>query len=275
MAFIQMNVMSYSLMRTVPVNVILPADKFLWGQKREKGRKYKTLYLLHGVFGNYTDWVNGTRIQRFAEERDLAVVMPSGDNAFYLDHKARNDNYGEFIGRELVELTRNIFPLSEKREDTFIGGLSMGGYGALRNGFKYNDTFGAAIGLSAALILDGIWERTDKGKFFLDSRSYAEECFGELEGIVESDRNPEFLVKRIKEEGGEMPLVYLACGLSDGLLEANRKFADFLEESGVKCTFETGEGGHDWDFWDTYIKKAVEWLPADTVSKGINSGNVM
>ncbi len=275
MAFIQMNITSYSLMRTVPVNVILPADKFSWDQKREKGKKYKTLYLLHGVFGNYTDWVNGTRIQRFAEERDLAVIMPSGDNAFYLDHEARNDYYGNYIGKELVELTRNIFPLSEKREDTYIGGLSMGGYGAIRNGLKYNDTFGAIIGLSSGLILEGIEKRTDEGKFFLESRSYAKECFGELEGIMETDKNPEFLVKKIREDGGKMPDIYLACGLSDGLLEANKKFADFLRENKVNVTFETGEGGHDWDFWDTYIKKALDWLPTDSLSKGVNSGNVM
>ncbi len=65
------------------------------------------------------DWVNGTRIQRFAEMNDLVVVMPSGENSFYVDMPNGSDNYGDFIGRELVELTRKIFPLSHKREDTF------------------------------------------------------------------------------------------------------------------------------------------------------------
>ena len=134
MAVFQVNFMAETLGRTVPLFAILPTDKsYLPGmERREEGKPYKTLYLLHGIVGNYTDWIYGTRIQRWAEERDLAVVMPSGDNSMYLDHAV--DRYGEFIGKELVEFTRKTFPLSGKREDTYIGGLSMGGFGALRNG---------------------------------------------------------------------------------------------------------------------------------------------
>ena len=99
MAFIQMSILSKSLMRTVPVNVILPADKMVFpGMPEPPEKPFKTLYLLHGVFGSYIDWVNGTRIQRYAEEHDLAVVMPSGDNAFYVDQPGANNYYGEFVG---------------------------------------------------------------------------------------------------------------------------------------------------------------------------------
>ena len=125
MALIQMNYLSKALFRTVPVQIILPADKISFetmDYRMEKGKKFKTLYLLHGLLGNYTDWVSGTRIQRWAEEKDLAVVMPSGDNAFYVNSVTPNNDYGEFVGKELVEITRRMFPLSEKREDTFIGG---------------------------------------------------------------------------------------------------------------------------------------------------------
>ena len=86
MALIQVNFMSKSLMRTVPVNVILPTDKMTFpGMPVREEKPYKTLYLLHGVFGSYIDWVSGTNIQRWAEEQDLAVVMPSGENRFYTD----------------------------------------------------------------------------------------------------------------------------------------------------------------------------------------------
>ena len=143
MALIQVSMMAQTLGRTVPVTVILPTDKMVFpGQPVREDKPYKTLYLLHGVLGSCMDWVAGTRIQRFAEDNDLAVVMPSGDNMFYLDHPESGNYYAEFVGRELVEQTRRMFPLSRKREDTFIGGLSMGGYGALRNGLKYHDTFG-------------------------------------------------------------------------------------------------------------------------------------
>ena len=75
MAFIQVSFMSKTLMRTVPLQVILPVDKFTFGQPEREEKPFKTLYLLHGIFGNETDWVHGTRIQRWAEEKNLAVVI--------------------------------------------------------------------------------------------------------------------------------------------------------------------------------------------------------
>lgn len=275
MAFIQMNLLSKSLMRTVPVNVILPVDKMVFpGMPEREEKPYKTLYLLHGVFGNYTDWVCGSRIQRFAEEHDLVVVMPSGDNAFYVDQPAGNNFYGEFIGKELVELTRKMFPLSHKREDTFIGGLSMGGFGALRNGLKYSDTFGCIVSLSGALHLEEMASRTKDAPFFLESKSYSEACFGDLSKVLESDKNPRWLVKELKKANKELPRIYMACGEQDSLLPINQDMADFLKAQGADVTFEVGPGSHEWDFWDTYIKKAIDWLPTEQSGLGMNSGNV-
>ena len=144
MAILQVNFLSRALFRTVPAYVVLPTDRI----PAEEDKPFKTLCLLHGLLGNYTDWVHNTQIQRLAEDRRLAVVMPSGDNSFYVDNPVSKN--GEFIGRELVELTRRMFPLSHKREDTFIAGLSMGGFGALRNGLCYPETFGYIAGLSSA-----------------------------------------------------------------------------------------------------------------------------
>ena len=275
MAFIQMSILSKSLMRTVPVNVILPADKMVFpGMPEPPEKPFKTLYLLHGVFGSYIDWVNGTRIQRYAEEHDLAVVMPSGDNAFYVDQPGANNYYGEFVGKELVELTRKMFPLSRKREDTFIGGLSMGGYGAMRNGLKYWENFGSIVALSGALLVEDMAKRTNDDPFFLNRRDYAEACFGDLSKILDSDKNPKCLVRQLKKEGRPIPRIYMACGDADSLLPANQDMAAFLKEQGADVTFEVGPGAHEWDFWDTYIRKAIEWLPTDKVSQGMNSGNV-
>lgn len=275
MAFIQMSILSKSLMRTVPVNVILPADKMVFpGMPEPPEKPFKTLYLLHGVFGSYIDWVNGTRIQRYAEEHDLAVVMPSGDNAFYVDQPGANNYYGEFVGKELVELTRKMFPLSRKREDTFIGGLSMGGYGAMRNGLKYWENFGSIVALSGALLVEDVAKRTNDDPFFLNRRDYAEACFGDLSKILDSDKNPKCLVRQLKKEGRPIPRIYMACGDADSLLPANQDMAAFLKEQGADVTFEVGPGAHEWDFWDTYIRKAIEWLPTDKVSQGMNSGNV-
>jgi S-formylglutathione hydrolase FrmB len=275
MALIQVNFLSKSLMRTVPINVILPVDKLTFpGMPVREDKPFKTLYLLHGVFGNYTDWVSGTKIQRWAEEKNLAVVMPSGDNAFYVDNPGMNNYYGEFVGKELVEITRKMFPLSHKREDTYISGLSMGGYGAIRNGLKYHDTFGCIAGLSSAFITDGIEHRTNDVPMFIHSRSYAEGCFGDLSKVAESDMNPKWLVKKLVEEKADIPKIYLACGEDDFLLGANDDFKNYLEGHGVEVTYEVGPGAHEWDFWNTYIKKVVDWLPLEGNEAGINSGNV-
>ena len=275
MALIQVNYLSECLMRTVPVNVILPVDKLTFpGMPKREEKPYKTLYLLHGIFGNYTDWVSGTKIQRWAEEKDLAVVMPSGDNMFYVDQEDSHNFYGEFIGKELVDMTRKMFPLSRKREDTYIAGLSMGGYGALRNGLKYSETFGCIASLSGAMVVDHIAERTDDVPFFIDSRSFARSIFGDLDKAEESDKNPKWLVKKLKEEGKNIPRIYLTCGLQDSLLEANREMREFLKEQGADVTYVEGEGAHEWDFWNRSIKDVLEWLPLEGSQAGMNSGNV-
>ena len=267
MALIQMNYVSNALLRTVPVQVILPVDKLSPDGKLPAPKKYKTLYLLNGMLGNYTDWVSGTRIQRWAEERDLAVVMPSGDNSFYVDRPADNNNYGDFIGRELVEITRRMFPLSDRKEDTFIGGLSMGGFGAVRNGLKYHDTFGAVIGLSSAM---HVFEDREGAEA---RRPFAEALFGDMALAAASDKNPRVLVEALAGRK-DLPKMYLACGTEDDLLPASRLYRGLLTEAGFDVTYFEGPGGHNWDFWDDQIKRVLEWLPLDGISQGRNSGNV-
>ena len=278
MATFTVNFVSQSLGRTVPVNVILPTDKMYFPgmPKREEGKPFKTLYLLHGVLGNYTDWLHGTRVQRWAEENDLAVVMPSGDNAFYVDQPWNCNYYSRFIGEELVNFTRKSFPLSHKREDTYIGGLSMGGYGALHNGLKYHRTFGCIAALSSALVVnDALLERTDDAFIFIESRSYAQSCFGQdLEAALKTDVNPKVLVDRLIAEKVDFPKIYMACGADDSLLGANEDFVEYLKERKVDVKFEVAPGAHEWDFWDSQIKKVMDWLPLEKSAQGMNSGNV-
>lgn len=274
MAIIEVNFISKCLMRTVTFNAIIPVDKFGPQAENAEQKPLKTLYLLHGIFGNYTDWVNGTRIQAWAEANDLAVIMPSGENRFYLDDEKSGELYGEFIGKELVEFTRKLFPLSDKREDTFIAGLSMGGYGAIRNGLKYAENFGCVIGLSAALVHDTWKDADNSAPIFTFRRNYYETIFCEYDKVKGSDKDPKALLLKLKEEGRPVPKMYLCCGTEDGLVTANRDFRDFLNENGVDLTYVEGPGKHDWVFWDTYIKKVLDWLPLNRTGAGINSGNV-
>ena len=275
MAYLQMSILSQSLMRTVPVNVILPVDKLVFpGMPPREEKPYKTLYLLHGVFGSHIDWINGTNIQRWAEENNLAVIMPAGENMFYVDLEASHNYYGEFIGRELVDMTRKMFPLSRKREDTYIAGLSMGGYGALSNGLKYHETFGCIAGLSAAAIIDDIDKRTDDVPVFIESRQYLESIFGDLSKVEDSDKNPKWLARKLAAGNAVLPKIYLACGLQDFLLSKNQDLQNYLKELGYDVTYDEMPGGHDWDFWNCQIKKVLDWLPLEGRQAGISSGNV-
>ena len=267
MALIQINYLSKALFRTVPLNVVLPVDKIDYGRIEYlyNGEKFKTLYLLHGLLGNYTDWVTGTRIQRWAEERNLAVVMPSGDNSFYFKGRLPHNAYDEFIGCELPYVTRNMFPLSDKREDTFIAGLSMGGYGAVRNGIIYSDNFSHVAGLSSAIDLFGDDVRDEFGLDLFEDRTAA----------GKTDLNPRVAFEELMVSGRETPRFYLSCGRQDDLMKANQKFRDFLIDKGADVTWDEEDAGHEWDFWDSQIRKVLDWLPLDDANSGLSSGNVI
>lgn len=266
MALIQVNFTSNALMRMVPIQVILPVEHLSEEKMKDETFRFPTLYLLHGVTGNYTDWVSRTNIQRWAEAKGLAVVMPSGDNGFYVDRPESRNCYGEFIGRELVALTRKMFPLSHRREHTFIAGLSMGGYGAVRNGLKYHDIYGWIAGLSTANIVYNIDQRTNDTEYYLDRRDFAESIFGDLSKAEDSDKNPRWLADKLAKAGIELPKIYLACGMEDPLLQDNRRLRDELRAAGADVTYEEGPGNHEWDFWDRYIKRVIDWLPLEPQS---------
>lgn len=256
MAVADVNYYSNALMRRVTYKAVVPTDGPEYpGMPPKENRTFRTLYLLHGLMGNYIDWVTDSRIAQLAMQHNIAVITPSGDNSFYVDQEAIGNNYGDFVGRELVEETRKLFPLSAKREDTYIAGLSMGGYGAIRNGLKYHDTFGALAGLSSALITEQVSESTNDA-----DRRYYEAVFGDLTKFKGSDKDVKALIDKIKEENGVMPKIYLSCGTEDSLININRKFRDFLASRGVKYTYEEGPGVHDWKFWDGHIEKVLNWL---------------
>lgn len=273
MALLHCNFSSKALGRPVPIQVILPTDKMVFPGMPEPKAPFKTLYLLHGIFGDETDWVCGTRLQSWALERNLAVVMPAGENSFYVDNPKASRLYGTYIGQELVEFTRKSFPLSHKREDTFIGGLSMGGFGAIVNGLRNPETFGAVCALSSALILDSMMENREYTDFLMTNKGYYESVFGDLDKVRGSDMDYDALAEKVAKEAVK-PRFYMACGTEDGLIGVNRDFRDHLEKLGFDVTYEEGPGVHDWYFWDKYILKALEWLPLDQPEQGRSSGHI-
>lgn len=261
MAKIDINFYSKKLLRNVSYKAVIPTENHdLYEIEQKDSKKFKTLYLLHGIMGDCNDWVINSRVAQLAMQYNIAVIMPSGNNSFYVDQEASGNYYGEYIGSELVQETRKLFNLSNKREDTFIGGLSMGGYGALRNGFKYNNTFGAIAALSSALIIDSAITSTEEAEMTFGKRSYFQAIFGNLENLKGSDKEVEALVQKINKKSESMPRIYLACGTEDFLIENNRKLRDFLVEEDVKHSYVERAGAHDWKFWDEYIEKVMKWL---------------
>jgi len=264
MAVATVNFFSRCLSRQVTINAIIPAGKFhMPGMPEREKKPFKTMYLFHGIFGNYTDWISGTRVVPWAEERNLAVIMPAGENSFYVDNEKSGAMYGEYFGRELVEVTRDMFNLSHKREDTFVAGLSMGGYGAIRTGLKYHDTFSHISGLSSAFVLEHAVNSTDDGPTLIGKRSYFESVFGDLSKLIGSDKDPKALITMLKEKGADIPNIYLACGTEDMLIKPNRDYHEFLDKNNVKHTYVEGPGGHTWEYWDEYILKTMNWLPLE------------
>lgn len=272
MAFLECNFLSPSLFRTVPIRVILPTDKLFGGGAQEQ-RPFKTLYLLHGILGNYTDWVNNTSVQSWAEARNLAVVMPSGDNFFYVDNEKSGNFYGRFISRDLVDFTRKSFPLSDKREDTFIGGLSMGGFGSIVNALHHPETFSAVCALSSALISSEVHTHTEYTDNPFTNRGYYEAVFGDIDKVAGGKDDPDALAEGLKDSEIK-PKFFLACGTEDNLFEPNRKFKDHLIKLGYEVEWQEGPGVHDWNFWSAYLQKALDWLPLGDAKEGIGSGHI-
>ncbi|WP_019239965.1 MULTISPECIES: alpha/beta hydrolase [Enorma] len=277
MARLSVDYYSPSLMRTTTLDVILPIDDHGAALALDTLRRndpaawertpylpeqppFKTLFLLHGMSGNHRDFISETRIRTWAEQRGLAVVMPSGYNAFYLDHPDAHNYYGRFVGEELVEVARRMFPLSRRREDTFIGGISMGAYGALRNGFKYAENFGCIIALSSAMLVGDFNSVVSDDLFFL-SRPFLESVFGDLNAVVDSDKDPRRLAADVVYCDRPRPRVFMAWGSSDPLAAPNRELATRLRDTGIDVEAHEMPGGHDWDFWNVALPQALDWLP--------------
>ena len=151
---VKFNFLSKYLGMQTNVTMCLPSFSFadVMSDRKEvyvQGMKYQTLYLLHGGSGDDSDYVNFSNIVRYADDHKLAVVMPCDYNGEYTD-VPKGPKYLKYIMEELIPLTRAFFPLSDKREDTFVGGLSMGAAGAMKIALTYPELFSAALILSGA-----------------------------------------------------------------------------------------------------------------------------
>jgi len=263
MANIQINFFSQAINRLTTVQMILPNDAVaeMTINNPHYKRPMKTLFLLHGYSGNSWDWAYGSLVAELALKYNLAVVMPSGDNSFYVNAKASGYRYEDFIVKDLLAYIQKTFSLAMETKDTFIGGLSMGGFGAIRLGLAHPECFGKIVGLSSALIIEDIKDMTeDSPAAKVANKAYYEQTFGDLSKLDESCVNPEYLIKQSLKNKEEIRPVFMACGSEDFLIENNRNFHKFLEREGVAHIYKESPGVHDWKFWNEYLEPAIQWL---------------
>jgi S-formylglutathione hydrolase FrmB len=210
-----------------------------------------TLYLLHGLSDDDTTWLRRTSIERYVAPLGLAVVMPQVHRSFYADEDYGN-RYWTFLSEELPALVGRFFRLSTRREDTFVAGLSMGGYGAFKWALRQPERFAAAASLSGALDLAGRFPDGPPG-----GHGYLGNIFGDSPVAGTGD---DLLWLLDQAEPGTLPRLYLCCGTEDSLYDENVRFRDACHAKGVPVTVDFGPGEHEWGYWDTKIQEVLAWL---------------
>jgi putative tributyrin esterase len=284
MALIRMNIDSRHLASSHEVGIILP--NMPWQTKDaatfySSGKRYPVLWLLHGSFGDQSDWIRKSRIELYACERDIIVVMPTALNSDYANWPAFGLGYDmeRYFTEELMPLVQNWLPASAKREDNFIAGLSMGGSGALKFAFSHPERFAGVAALSPAT-----WDLGELRTYAaLPSHEFrARAADGSLElppyfdgpmaqrmvnvvakysTVGDYLASSENLWERFRElvPTGRIPYLYAACGTDDFLFGPFRDFRRMVESSGVRADFEELPGyAHEWRFWDIEIERALD-----------------
>ena len=240
MAFFEVHCKSEALGKQVRVNVVIPGDR------RGNAGDLPVVWLLHGLSDDESMWARKTSVERYAERHGFAVVMPNGDRSWYLNQPS--GRYEDYIGEELPALIRGYFPyLSQKREDNLIAGLSMGGYGALHTALKRPVRYGAVACFSGAFCVTAPeWTKLLNG----DGVIAGDPTGGDADVFA--------LAKAAKDVSDKFP-VYLSCGTEDALLGFTRKMRDTLTSAGFPVSYSETAGGHEWDFWDREIRRALDW----------------
>lgn len=252
MTEIAFNYCSKAMSRYVSVQMLLPFDAF--HPDRCPPEPYKTLYFLNRYLANARQILSTINLSAYAQQYGFAVVIPDGENSFYVDQPKRNALYETYVARELVAVTRKLFPLSKQRENTFIGGISMGGFGALMLGARNLGTFSKIIALSPAA---RIYDLLEQG--CLPSEEIAN-IFGSKENYLRK-YDPLSLLKRAKSEGKQLPDIFLCCGTEDPLTyHVSCSLKNELRTADIPVEYREGPGVHDSFYWNRALPDAIQFL---------------
>jgi S-formylglutathione hydrolase FrmB len=241
MALCEVHFFSDLLMKQVAMNVIVP----------DAGRgPFATFYLLHGLSDDYTIWQRRTRIEWFVRDLPLIVVMPDGFRGFYTNNE-QGPRYADFFTMELPNFVERIFPARRTRAGRAIGGLSMGGYGALRIALGAPDRFVSANSHSGALTAGT--RLRDVPEF----RAEILRLFGENPRGTDHDLLA--LAQRARRSKSGVPKMLIDCGKQDHLIADNREFHRELMKLNVSHDYREFPGSHDWDYWEAHVQDAIRF----------------
>jgi S-formylglutathione hydrolase FrmB len=237
---------STSLQRNMPYRVVLP--------KTISGGKLPVIYLLHGGGGGFRDWTNYSDVAQFAET-GFMLVMPEGSSSYYTNSATiPKDRYEDYIIQDLIADVGSRFPAKSDREDRAIIGVSMGGFGAVKIGLDHPDLFSFVGGISSAIDVPRRPFSIKRASQYSHHRS----IFGPWGS--ESRQNSDPFVAASKLDAKRAPFFYLTCGEQEGLLPANRQFAEQLRKHNLEYVFLPGPGGHDWNQWNRRLPDLFQSL---------------
>lgn len=251
MALINLNFYSEALGIQTEVIVILPQKSSageIGMESKHSDTAYKCLYLLHGLSDDQTIWMRRTSIERYAAEYGICVVMPCGGRSFYCDMKY-GPAYYTYIAKELPKRIQEFFRVSDKREDTYIAGLSMGGFGAMKIALRDPDHYCACAALSPVCDLDSL-----DGLGFGDLTGYlfGQEKTPDLDSVL-------YLADQQKDNPNK-PQVYMAVGTEDFLYQNAQPLRQKFLKNGYDFTYEEACANHNWAFWDEKIQDVLKWM---------------
>lgn len=251
MALIRCDFFSEVLELSTSMTVILPQETSaqIGMQGRTRQGAPGVLYLLHGLSDDDTIWLRRTSIERYVAPLGLAVVMPQVHRSFYTD-QVHGGRYWIFLSEELPGLVSRFFQVSDRPQDTFVAGLSMGGYGALKWALRRPDRFAAAASLSGAVDLARL-QRVGDRPAVMDA------AFG-AGSVAGTDDDLLHLVDTA--DPARLPRLFVCCGSEDPLVEDNRRLAARAADRGIDLTCRIGPGEHEWGYWDTQIRDVLGWL---------------
>lgn len=249
MALVELKFFSQSLGMQTEAYVVVPqrATKGEIGiNGKSEDKLYKCLYLLHGLSDDHSIWLRRTSIERYAADYGICVVMPCGARSFYTDMKY-GMKYFTYITEELPSVVSEFLKVSDKREDRYIAGLSMGGYGALKAALRRPDMYCAAAGLSSVADI--------RDPRFFDALI---PVFGE-EMNIPDEEDLFFLAEKTNADPLK-PRIFMGVGTEDFLYESNVRLKQHFEQLDYKFTYRESNGVHSWVFWDEYIRYVLEWM---------------